>query len=41
MDINVIRKAIKKGRINITEHADEEMSEDNISNDALYYSVQV
>jgi hypothetical protein len=30
---------IKEGRINITEHADEELIEDNVSNDALYYSV--
>lgn len=32
MDIEKIRKAIKDGRINITEHADEELENDEISN---------
>ncbi|MCS4542161.1 MAG: DUF4258 domain-containing protein [Euryarchaeota archaeon] len=39
MDIDQIKKAIKEGRINITEHADEELANDNISNELLYQSV--
>lgn len=39
MDINRIKDAIKSGRINITEHADEELANDEISNESLYYSV--
>ncbi len=39
MDIDLIRSAIKEGRINITEHADEELASDNISNESLYQSV--
>ncbi|WP_456475866.1 DUF4258 domain-containing protein [Candidatus Pyrohabitans sp.] len=38
-DINPIKDAIKSGRINITEHADEELANDEISNESLYYSV--
>lgn len=33
-----IRSAIKRGRINITDHADNELANDNISNDELYFS---
>lgn len=39
MDIEKIREAVKKGHINITDHADEEMEDDNISNKSLYRSV--
>jgi len=39
MDIEQVRNAIKTGRINITEHADEELANDNISNESLYHSV--
>ncbi len=39
MDINRIKDAIKSGRINITEHADEELANYEISNESLYYSV--
>ena len=33
-----IKTAIKKGRINITDHADEELAKDNICSDDLYCS---
>lgn len=39
MDIKEIKKAIKEERINITEHADEELEDDEISNEDLYASV--
>jgi len=39
VDIEKIRKAIKEGRINITEHADEELENDEILNQDLYVSV--
>lgn len=39
MNIEQIRRAIKAGRINITEHADEELASDNISSESLYHSV--
>ncbi len=33
-----IKSAIKGGRINITDHADEELAKDNICSDDLYHS---
>ncbi len=39
MDIVKIQKAIKKGKVNISEHADEELENDAINDDELYYSV--
>ena len=38
MDIKKIKNAIKEERINITEHADEELEDDEISNQDLYAS---
>jgi len=38
MDVKKIKKAIKEERINITEHADEELEDDEISNQDLYAS---
>lgn len=37
--LDQIKKAVRTGRINITEHADEELINDNISNESLYRSV--
>ncbi len=39
MDIIKIQEAIQKGYINISEHADEELENDGIEDDDLYYSV--
>lgn len=39
MDIIKIQEAIKKGNVNISEHADEELENDAIDDDELYYSV--
>lgn len=39
MDIAKIQEAIEDGRINITDHADEELANDAIEDDDLYYSV--
>ncbi|MCZ7360385.1 MAG: DUF4258 domain-containing protein [Candidatus Methanoperedens sp.] len=39
MDIIKIHEAIWKGDINISEHADEELENDAIEDDDLYYSV--
>lgn len=39
MDVRVIRQAILERRVNITEHADEELAADEISNEALFHSV--
>ncbi len=39
MDIIKIQEAIKKGNVNISEHADEELENDAIADGELYYSV--
>lgn len=39
MDIIKIKEAIKKGNVNISEHADEELENDAIDDAELYYSV--
>lgn len=39
MILSRIKNAISEGRINITEHADDELAKDNISNKSLYHSV--
>lgn len=39
MDIVKIQEAIKKGNVNISEHADEELENDAINDDELYHSV--
>jgi len=39
MDIELIRRAILERRVNITEHADEELAADHISNEELFHSV--
>lgn len=39
MDIIKIQEAIEKGNINISEHADEELENDSIADEELYYSV--
>lgn len=33
-----IKSAIKRGRINVTDHADEELAKDDICDDELYFS---
>jgi hypothetical protein len=40
LDLQEIVKAIDEGRINITEHADEELAADSIYNEELYHSVR-
>ncbi len=39
MDIIKIHEAIRKGYVDISEHADEELENDAIEDDDLYYSV--
>lgn len=39
MDIIKLHEAIRKGYVNISEHADEELENDAIEDDDLYYSV--
>ncbi len=39
MYIEAISYAIRKGRVRITDHADEEASNDNLTFDEIYYSV--
>ncbi len=39
MDIAKIQEAIRKGYVNISEHADEELANDAIEDDDLYNSV--
>lgn len=39
MNIEAISYAIRKGRVRITDHADEEASNDNLTFDEIYYSV--
>jgi len=39
MDIECIRKAIQERRINVTDHADEELAADEISDEDLFQSV--
>ncbi|MBE0521808.1 MAG: DUF4258 domain-containing protein [Candidatus Methanoperedenaceae archaeon] len=38
MDIVKIHEAIRNGIVNISEHADEELENDTINDDELYYS---
>lgn len=40
MDLETIIQAVNDGRLNITDHADEELENDNIENEDLYYSVR-
>jgi hypothetical protein len=39
LDINDIREAIRANRIRITDHADEEAQDDNLTFDEIYFSV--
>lgn len=38
MDITKIKDAVRKGNVNISDHADEELANDAIEDDDLYYS---
>jgi len=38
MDIENIRNAIRKNKVNISDHADDELANDSINDDELYYS---